>query len=195
MDKDLANIIRNTILNDYCKRLCLDVMEEENDDDNLSNFIDEKIMIYCLIYDNSYFVDRIYKEKSFNKNSNFKYIYVYNLLKENKHDEKLEKELTSFYKNRKRIEKLNKEIESLAVINFDRKLMKIRYKKYKKEDEFIRNSTIINHRLDIISTCIEYKVLIKLLDLEENMKIDRILNWNISRVKKCNTIEDKLWLM
>ena len=195
MDKDLANIIRNTISNDYCKRLCLDVMEEENDGDSLSNFIDERIMLYCLIYDNSYFVDRIYKEKSFDKNSSFKYIYVYNLFEENKHDEELEEELVSFYKNEKRIKKLNKEIKSLIVINFARKLMKSQYKKYKKEDEFIRNSTIINHRLDIISICIEYKVLIKLLGLEENKKIDRILNWNISRVKKCNTIEDKLWLM
>lgn len=29
MDNDLANIIRNNIPNDYCKRLCLDVMEGE----------------------------------------------------------------------------------------------------------------------------------------------------------------------
>ena len=40
-----------------------------------------------------------------------------------------------------------------------------------------------------------YKVLTKILFLEENNKIDRLLNWNISRVMRCNTIEDKLWLM
>ena len=81
------------------------------------------------------------------------------------------------------------------MINFYRKLIKFYHKRYKNEDEVIKNSTIVNHRLDIISTCIEYKVLIKILGLQENKKVDRILNWNILRVKKCNTIEDKLWLM
>ena len=82
MDNDLANIIRNNIPNDYCKRLCLDVMEGEQKNNNLSDFTDEKIMIYCLIYGDSYFVNRIYKEKNFDKISsftiNFRYIYLYN---------------------------------------------------------------------------------------------------------------------
>jgi len=197
MDKDLANIIRNNIPNDYCKKLCLDVMEEENERNSLSDFRDEKIMLYCLIYGDSYFVNRIYKEKDFSKIShstiNFRYIYLYNLFKENKHDEELEEELFVVYSNKKEMKKLNKEINSLSMINFYRKLIRFYYKKY--EDEVIKNSTIINLRLDIISSCIEYKVLTKILFLEENNKIDRLLNWNISRVMRCNTIEDKLWLM
>lgn len=100
-----------------------------------------------------------------------------------------------FYSNKKEMKRLLKEISSLSMINFYRKLIKFYYKRYKNEDEVIKNSTIVNHRLDIISTCIEYKVLIKILGLQENKKVDRILNWNILRVKKCNTIEDKLWLM
>ena len=199
MDNDLANIIRNNIPNDYCKRLCLDVMEGEQKNNNLSDFTDEKIMIYCLIYGDSYFVNRTYKEKNFDKISsftiNFRYIYLYNLFKENKQDKELEEELLLFYSNKKEMKRLIKEISSLSMINFYRKLIKFYYKRYKNEDEVIKNSTIINHRLDIISTCIEYKVLIKILGLQENKKVDRILNWNILRVKKCNTIEDKLWLM
>lgn len=199
MDNDLANIIRNNIPNDYCKRLCLDVMEGEQKNNNLSDFTDEKIMIYCLIYGDSYFVNRIYKEKNFDKISsftiNFRYIYLYNLFKENKQDKELEEELLLFYSNKKEMKRLIKEISSLSMINFYRKLIKFYYKRYKNEDEVIKNSTIVNHRLDIISTCIEYKVLIKILGLQENKKVDRILNWNILRVKKCNTIEDKLWLM
>ena len=97
------------------------------------------------------------------------------------------------YSNKKEMKKLNKEINSLSMINFYRKL--IRFYNKKDEDEVIKNSTIMNLRLDIISSCIQYKVLTKILFLEENKKIHRLLNWNISRVMRCNTIEDKLWLM
>ena len=141
MDKDLANIIRNNIPNDYCKRLCLDVMEEERIDNSLSDFTDEKIMLYCLIYGDSYFVNRIYKEKDFSKIShstiNFRYIYLYNLFKENKRDEELEEELFLVYSNKKEMKKLNKEINSLSMINFFRKL--IRFYNKKDEDNNVNN--------------------------------------------------------
>lgn len=197
MDKDLANLIRNSIPNDYCKLFCLDIMEEDKRN-SLNDYCEEKIMIYCFIYDNSYFVDRIYKEKDFNKKGVFdrtiRHIYLYNLLKNKKHDEALEKDICDTYKKEKDIKQLKKDIDSLSELKFDRRLIKYYYNK-KKDDIVIRNHNIISNRLSIISDCITYKLLIKLLNLEENKKIDRLLNWNISRVKKCNTIEDKLWFM
>lgn len=199
MDKDLANIIRNSIPNDYCKLYCLDIMQEdENEKITINDYCERKVMIYCVIYDNSYFVKRIYKEKDFNKEGiydrDLKYLYLYDLLKNNKDDEELENEICSNYEKEKDIKSLCKAMDSLRGVNFNRRFIKY-YNKKKKEDIVTKNQNIVSSRLDIILDCITYKVLIKLLKLEDNKKIDRLLNWNISRVKKCHTIEDKLWLM
>ena len=41
----------------------------------------------------------------------------------------------------------------------------------------------------------KYKILIKYLNLENNSKIDRILKWNITLIKKYDNLKDMKWLI
>ena len=59
MEESLINLIKNSILNDYCKLICNQAMEEENATYRKYYFLD--LMIYSVIYDVPYFVERIQK--------------------------------------------------------------------------------------------------------------------------------------
>lgn len=189
MDESLINLIKNSILNDYCKLMCIEAIEEQStmkEEREIRN-----LMLYCIIYDMEYFVERIKKDMSTYKKE-IDYIYMYYLESKNKQNVNLQKQIIENYN--KKAKKIAKEIKTLSLINFDRKLLRYQHRK-KGEDPVIKTSMKIYIRLDIIAECIKYKYLIKHLGLEDNKKIDKILNWNISVIKKTHTIEDKLWLI
>ena len=151
-----------------------------------------------MIYDIPYFVEYIYKENTQNnilkEQEQINILYLYYLEKNNKEDINLKNKILEKYKKRK-IEKrrVTKEIQKLRLINFDRKIIK--YNNKKQENIVIKKFLESQNRLNIIACCIKYKFLINNLNLKDNKKIDRILNWNIFLIKKYNSIEDKIWLI
>lgn len=196
MDEDIINLIRNGISNDYCKLICQEAIEEERGSLKESYVIG--IMIYCIFYDMSYFVEYIYKENIKNNTLEVQYkiniLYLYYLEKNHKDNIKLKNEILEQYKKQKlKRRQVTKEIQKLNLINFDRKIIK--YNNKKQENIVIKKFLELQQRLDIIACCIEYKFLIDNLNFENNIKIDRILNWNIFLIKKYNTIEDKIWMI
>lgn len=196
MDENIINLIRNRISNDYCKLMCDEIIEEK------SKLIMESyiigLMIYCMIYDIPYFVEYIYKENTQNnilkEQEQINILYLYYLEKNNKEDINLKNKILEKYTKGK-IEKrrVTKEIQKLRLINFDRKIIK--YNNKKQENIVIKKFLESQNRLNIIACCIKYKFLINNLNLKDNKKIDRILNWNIFLIKKYNSIEDKIWLI
>ncbi len=193
MEESLINLIKNSILNDYCKLICNQAMEEENSAYRKYFFLE--LMIYSVIYDVPYFVEKIQKINTkkdiLNSKEGLDFIYLYYLEKNNKEDIKLKNEILKKYKNKKK--KINKEIQTLKLINFDRKVIKYNHRKenYKVVKRFVE----IEERIDIILECMKYKILIKYLNLESNSKIDRILNWNITLIKKYDNLKDMKWLI
>ena len=101
--------------------------------------------------------------------------------------------LAKYKKEKIKKRKVTKEIQKLNLINFDRKIIK--YTNKKQQNIVIKKFLELLRRMDIVSCCIEYKFLIDNLNLKNNKKIDRILNWNMFLIKKYNTIEDKIWLI
>ena len=196
MDENIINLIRNRISNDYCKLMCDEIIGEK------SKLIMESyiigLMIYCMIYDIPYFVEYIYKKNTQNnilkEQEQINILYLYYLEKNNKEDINLKNKILEKYTKGK-IEKrrVTKEIQKLRLINFDRKIIK--YNNKKQENIVIKKFLESQNRLNIIACCIKYKFLINNLNLKDNKKIDRILNWNIFLIKKYNSIEDKIWLI
>ena len=196
MDENIINLIRNRISNDYCKLMCDEVIEEKSKL-LLQSYI-TGLMIYCMIYDIPYFVEQIYKENIQNnvlkEQEQINILYLYYLERNNKENIELKNKILKKYTNGKSEKrKVTKEIQKLSLINFDRKIIKCNNKKQK--NIVIKKFLELQHRLNMIACCIEYKFLINNLNLKDNKKIDRILNWNIFLIKKHNTIEDKIWLI
>ncbi len=196
MDENIINLIRNRISNDYCKLMCDEVIEEKSKL-LLQSYI-TGLMIYCMIYDIPYFVEQIYKENIQNnvlkEQEQINILYLYYLERNNKENIELKNKILKKYTNGKSEKrKVTKEIQKLSLINFDRKIIK--YNNKKQKNIVIKKFLELQHRLNMIACCIEYKFLINNLNLKDNKKIDRILNWNIFLIKKHNTIEDKIWLI
>lgn len=196
MDENIINLIRNRISNDYCKLMCDEVIEEKSKL-LLQSYI-TGLMIYCMIYDIPYFVEQIYKENTKNnvlkEQEQINILYLYYLERNNKENIELKNKILEKYTNGKSEKrKVTKEIQKLSLINFDRKIIK--YNNKKEKNIVIKKFLELQNRIDMIACCIEYKFLINNLNLKDNKKIDRILNWNIFLIKKHNTIEDKIWLI
>ena len=196
MDENIINLIRNRISNDYCKLMCDEVIEEKSK--LLIQSYMTGLMIYCMIYDIPYFVEQIYKENTQNnvlkEQEQINILYLYYLERNNKENIELKNKILKKYTNGKSEKrKVTKEIQKLSLINFDRKIIK--YNNKKQKNIVIKKFLELQHRLNMIACCIEYKFLINNLNLKDNKKIDRILNWNIFLIKKHNTIEDKIWLI
>lgn len=196
MDENIINLIRNRISNDYCKLMCDEVIEEKSK--LLIQSYMTGLMIYCMIYDIPYFVEQIYKENTQNnvlkEQEQINILYLYYLERNNKENIELKNKILKKYTNGKSEKrKVTKEIQKLSLINFDRKIIK--YNNKKEKNIVIKKFLELQNRIDMIACCIEYKFLINNLNLKDNKKIDRILNWNIFLIKKHNTIEDKIWLI
>lgn len=193
MDEDTINLIKNSISNDYCKLICNGAMMKQTQLERDLGLVE--LMTYCIIYDIEYFIERIYKEKLnryfFNMQEQMDFIYLYYIESKGKENVNLRNKLINKYKMKRK--KVFKEIETMNLINYNRKLIKQNHSK--QEDIVIEKYLEVKHRLDIIAMCMKYKILIKYLNLENNKKVDKILNWNLFLVKKINTIEDKFWLI
>ena len=193
MDEDTINLMKNSISNDYCKLICNGAMMKQTQLERDLGLVE--LMTYCIIYDIEYFIERIYKEKLnryfFNMQEQMDFIYLYYIESKGKENVNLRNKLINKYKMKRK--KVFKEIETMNLINYNRKLIKQNHSK--QEDIVIEKYLEVKHRLDIIAMCMKYKILIKYLNLENNKKVDKILNWNLFLVKKINTIEDKFWLI
>ena len=187
MDSDLINLLKNSIENDHCKLICLLSMKQ-----NSKNYFLDDLIIFSILYDMDYFVEKLYAFKNskwFEDEVDFAYLYYRKKNEKEKTEEK--RKIMLKYNNEKNKKKKLKEISKLDMINFYRKSIK-KYRNTETNNDF-RNNNIICERLNIIALAMKYKFLLDEYKLK-NDKIDRILNWNIKRVKKCNRIENRILL-
>ena len=192
MEEDTLNLIRNSILNDHCKMFCIPAMEENKK--SMKIYYRKKVFMYCVIYELEYFIKslfEIHKKDNVKNEDDIEFAYLYYLQEHNKNDDGLKNRLVDKY--RKKTKKLQKYINDLTEIKFDVALIKHSFKEKLGKD--LKNNNIMSDRIDIINTCMRYKILSKELNLIYNEKIDKILKRNIMLVKKCNSIEDKFYLM
>lgn len=193
MDEDLINLLKNSIPNDYCKLICSEIMEERRETDR--QFFATELMVYCVIYEMDYFIEKLhtikYKNDFFETQEKIDCIYLYYIERNNKEDIKLKSEFIKKYKNKSK--KISKEIKTLELININRKIMK--YNHRKNRDKVNKKASEIRQRTEIIIECMKYKCLMKYFNLKDSQKLDRILSWNIRNIKKSNTIDDKILLM
>ena len=61
MDAGLVNFIKNEISNDFCKLICNVAIEFDDSEHNNLYIFD--LMNYCILYDATYFIEDLYKEK------------------------------------------------------------------------------------------------------------------------------------
>jgi len=80
MDKDILNLIANSIDNDYFKRLCIDIIEDIQTSKYLIYNTKISIFTYLLINNNYYFLQNTVKKNLFY--NDLDYIY-YKYLQEN----------------------------------------------------------------------------------------------------------------
>ena len=120
MDKELINLLKNSILNDYCKVICL--LTINNTDKYMEKYYEEMLILYCIIYDFDYFIDRFYKIKSeYNTYDEICFSFLYYMKQKKNVDGKLITNLLQKYKNKKNLNKTEKEILNLDEINFHRR--------------------------------------------------------------------------
>ena len=190
MEKDLINLVKSEMPNDYCKMIC--AMMKKEDSEWVKEFLLTRLLVYSVAYDNYKLVDTIYKESMKSNVLGIKdrinILYLYYLEKCGKQDEKLKQEVLTSYNELD----LTKEFQSLESIDYDRREIINNYRKH--EDFVIETFLGLLHRCEIIMNCIRYKFLIDNFDIEENSKIDRLLNWNIFLIKKYNTVKDKNYI-
>lgn len=196
MDKELVNLLRNSISNDYCKIMCL--LTINNKDKYMEKYYEKILILYCIIYDFDYFVSKIHKIKNENNNSydEISFSFLYYMKQKENMDEKLINNLLQKYKNKKKLNKTEQEIQSLNEINFHRKQLQRIHKEYKKDKKrqfYILD--IIDKRMDIIALSMKYLILIDELKLNNNPKINRILKWNIKQVKQYDTLEEDILML
>ena len=192
-EEDILNLLKNSILNDQCKMFCIPAIEETKK--TMKLYYRKNIFMYCVVYELEYFINELFK---IHKRDNIKrseddieFAYLYYLQSHNKDDTKLKEKIVEKYKRIKK--KVQKEMDTLKEIKFDVFLIKLIFKD--NGDNDLKNNRIICNRISIINTCMKYKILSKELDLQYNERIDKVLSRNIMLLKKCNFIEDKLYLI
>lgn len=191
-EEDILNLLKNSIYNDQCKMFCVPAIEENKK--TMKIYYRTNIFIYCVVYELEYFINelfKIHKKDNIKGEDNIEFAYLYYLQIHNQDDTNLKEKVVKKYKKRKK--KIQKEIDNLQEIKFDVFLIKKRFRDNKDKD--LKNHSIMTSRISIINTCIKYKILSKELNLQFNEKIDKILIKNIKLLKKCNYVEDKLYLI
>lgn len=194
MDDGTINFIRNEVPNDYAKLACTLMIDMEKE--WIKRFYIPVVMLYCIIYDMSYYVELIYNEHTKDipteLEENLNLLYFYYLVKNNKDYSMIKEKLIEKYKKENK-KSLVKEVKSLLLVNVIRKDIVKGLKKDKPDD--VKRFHSVRFICDIILNCLRYKFLIDNLEIENNEKIDRILNWNLIKMKKYSTIENKELLM
>ena len=153
-------------------------------------------MNYCILYDATYFIEDLYKEKLKNSlldnlDEEIDLLYLYYLKKNNKENLELKNEIIERYVEDKKL--ISKEIKTLKLIDVGRK--KLKSNRRRRGNAITKKYAEINLRFAIIANCLKYKFLIENLNLEDNKKLDRLIHWNVYLIKKSSTIENKLVLM
>lgn len=197
MDKDLLNLIVNSINNDYFKMLCIDIIEDipTNKDIIYGNKI--SIFTYLLINNNYYFLQKLFEDYIVKKNlfhNDLDYIY-YKYLQANNLpiEEKIQTKL--FPKSERYVKKLQKDINELESINIARYSAVSLYRKKNNYSSDLNKYTLFENSLEIISKCIKYKLQIANLNLQDNPKIDVIMKKYIKITQKLHTVENKSYLL
>lgn len=197
MDKDLLNLIVNSINNDYFKMLCIDIIEDipTNKDIIYGNKI--SIFTYLLINNNYYFLQKLFEDYTVKKNlfhNDLDYIY-YKYLQANNLpiEEKIQTKL--FPKSERYVKKLQKDINELESINIARYSAVSLYRKKNNYSSDLNKYTLFENSLEIISKCIKYKLQIANLNLQDNPKIDVIMKKYIKITQKLHTVENKSYLL
>ena len=194
MDAGLVNFIKNEISNDFCKLICNVAIEFDDSEHNNLYIFD--LMNYCILYDATYFIEDLYKEKLKNSlldnlDEEIDLLYLYYLKKNNKENLELKNEIIERYVEDKKL--ISKEIKTLKLIDVGRK--KLKSNRRRRGNAITKKYAEINLRFAIIANCLKYKFLIENLNLEDNKKLDRLIHWNVYVIKKSSTIENKLVLM
>ena len=194
MDAGLVNFIKNEISNDFCKLICNVAIEFDDSEHNNLYIFD--LMNYCILYDATYFIEDLYKEKLKNSlldnlDEEIDLLYLYYLKKNNKENLELKNEIIERYVEDKKL--ISKEIKTLKLIDVGRK--KLKSNRRRRGNAITKKYAEINLRFAIIANCLKYKFLIENLNLEDNKKLDRLIHWNVYLIKKSSTIENKLILM
>ena len=194
MDAGLVNFIKNEISNDFCKLICNVAIEFDDSEHNNLYIFD--LMNYCILYDATYFIEDLYKEKLKNSlldnlDEEIDLLYLYYLKKSNKENLELKNEIIERYVEDKKL--ISKEIKTLKLIDMGRK--KLKSNRRRRGNAISKKYAEINLRFAIIANCLKYKFLIESLNLEDNKKLDRLIHWNVYLIKKSSTIENKLILM
>lgn len=190
MEKDLINLVKSEMPNDYCKMIC--AMMKKEDSEWVKEFLLTRLLVYSVAYDSHSLVEAIYEELMKSNvlgiRDRIKILYLYYLEKCGKKDENLKHEVLTSYSELD----LTKEFQSLELIENDRRAIINNYRKH--EDFVIETFLGLLHRCEIIMNCIRYKFLTDNFEVEENSKIDRLLNWNIFLIKKYNTVKNKNYI-
>lgn len=194
MDAGLVNFIKNEISNDFCKLICNVAIEFDDSEHNNLYIFD--LMNYCILYDATYFIEDLYKEKLKNSlldnlDEEIDLLYLYYLKKSNKENLELKNEIIERYVEDKKL--ISKEIKTLKLIDMGRK--KLKSNRRRRGNAISKKYAEINLRFTIIANCLKYKFLIENFNLEDNKKLDRLIHWNVYLIKKSSTIENKLILM
>lgn len=194
MDAGLVNFIKNEISNDFCKLICNVAIEFDDSEHNNLYIFD--LMNYCILYDATYFIEDLYKEKLKNSlldnlDEEIDLLYLYYLKKSNKENLELKNEIIERYVEDKKL--ISKEIKTLKLIDMGRK--KLKSNRRRRGNAISKKYAEINLRFAIIANCLKYKFLIENFNLEDNKKLDRLIHWNVYLIKKSSTIENKLILM
>lgn len=194
MDAGLVNFIKNEISNDFCKLICNVAIEFDDSEHNNLYIFD--LMNYCILYDATYFIEDLYKEKLKNSlldnlDEEIDLLYLYYLKKNNKENLELKNEIIERYVEDKKL--ISKEIKTLKLIDVGRK--KLKSNRRRRGNAISKKYAEINLRFAIIANCLKYKFLIENFNLEDNKKLDRLIHWNVYLIKKSSTIENKLILM
>lgn len=191
-EEDILNLLKNSIPNDQCKMFCIPAIEETKK--TMKFYYRTNIFIYCVVYELEYFINelfKIHKKDNSKGEDDIEFAYLYYLQSHNQDDTKLKEKLVEKYKTIKK--KVQQEIDSLKTIKFDVLWIKRIFRN--NGDNDLKNNRIMGNRISIINTCMKYKILSKELELRYNEQIDKILNRNVKLLKKCNYIEDKLYLI
>ncbi len=196
MDKDILNTISNSIDNDYFKMLCIDIIEDVQTSKYIIYCTKTSICTYLLINNNNYFLKKLfegYKIKSNLLYNDLDYIYYKYLKENNLPTQEIESKL--FPNSKKHIKKFQKDIDTLESINVTRSVALPQYRKKNNYSKDLNNCRLFEESLEIISKCIKYKLLIKNLNLKDNLKIDIIMKKYIKITEKFHTVEDKSFLL
>ena len=187
MEKDILNLIHNSIENDHCKILCALAMDEENE--KMRAYYRRKIFVYSVIYDAEFLVRKLYEVhkqcKLREKDDDIDFAYAYYLSCKDMQTKELKRKLVGNYKKQRVQDNMSK----LKDIKYEiKQIQKARDNMHINEN--VRNNCIVSYRATIVNMCMKYKILSEELGLRYNSQIDKIMDENVKKIIE----EDKVYV-